>query len=110
LQEQSQASAQNCDEIGGVQKIVGIVGSLGTAQKQFSIQVFAVSFGQAFWLARQDTLSSLQEQLQASVQKEEENGGLHFTIKVFEATMRLDKNVRTNPTFMVVAVWMMSKI
>jgi hypothetical protein len=52
----------------------------------------------------------LQEQLQASVQKEEENGGLHLTIKVFEATMRLDKIIRTNRTIIVVAVWMTSKL
>jgi hypothetical protein len=110
LQEQSQASAQNCDEIGGVQEMVGTVGSLGTAQKQFSIQVFAVSFEQRFSLSRQETRSSLQEQLQALAQKEEENGGLHFTIKVFEATMRLDKMIRTNRTFIVVAAWMTSKM
>jgi hypothetical protein len=109
LHEQSQASAQNCDEIGGVQAMVGTVGSLGIAQKQFPIQVFAINFGQRFSLSRQETLSSLQEQLQASVQKEEENGGLHFTIKVFEATMRLDKIIRTNRTT-IVAVWMTSKL
>jgi hypothetical protein len=90
--------------------MVGTVGSLGTAQKQFSIQVFAVSFGQAISLARQETLSSLQEQLQALVQKEEENGGLYLTIKAFEATMRLDKIIRTNRTLIVVDVWMTLKI
>jgi len=90
--------------------MVGTAGSLGAAQKQFSIQVFAVSFGQAFSLARQETLSSLQEQLQALVQKEEENGGLHLTIKAFEVTMKLDKIIRTDRTLIVVAVSMTSNL
>ena len=100
LQMQSQNSVQNPVEIGGRQLIPG-AGSVGTSQKQFSVQVSAIDFGQVTSLGRHQMSSSSQEQAQVLMQKEEETGFLHFTSKAFEVIMRLNKIVRTNRRFIV---------